>query len=61
MTALVGRLKTKDYLLEHNFGQESHCLTFLLLSFNLVAFLFYTVLVLVDERYQAIRKVLVKR
>lgn len=33
----------------------------LLLSFNLLAFLFHTVLDLVDEKYQAIRKVLVKR
>jgi DNA primase catalytic subunit len=33
----------------------------LLLSFNLLAFLFHTVLDLVDERYRAIRQALGKR
>jgi hypothetical protein len=54
-------LKTKGYHLEHNFGHGSHYLAALLLSLNLLAFLFHTVLDLVDERYRAIRKVLVKR
>lgn len=54
-------LKTKGYHLEHNFGHGSQSLASLLLSFNLLAFLFHTVLDLVDEKYQAIRKVLVKR
>ena len=54
-------LKTKGYHLEHNFGHGSHYLASLLLSLNLLAFLFHTVLDLVDERYRAIRKVLVKR
>jgi hypothetical protein len=54
-------LKTKGYHLEHNFGHGSQYLASLLLSFNLLAFLFHTVLDLVDERYRAIRKVLGKR
>ncbi len=54
-------LKTKGYHLEHNFGHGSQSLASLLLSFNLLAFLFHTVLDLVDEKYQAIRKVLVNR
>ncbi len=54
-------LKTKGYHLEHNFGHGNQYLASLLLSFNLLAFLFHTVLDLVDERYQAIRKALVKR
>jgi hypothetical protein len=54
-------LKTKGYHLEHNFGHGQAHLASLLLSFNLLAFLFHTVLDLVDERYQAIRAELGKR
>jgi len=54
-------LKTKGYHLEHNFGHGSQFLASLLLSFNLLAFLFHTVLDLGDEKYRAIRKVLVRR
>ena len=54
-------LKTKGYHLEHNFGHGSQFLASLLLSFNLLAFLFHTVLDLGDEKYWAIRKVLVRR
>ena len=48
-------LKTKGYHLEHNFGHGSQHLSALLLSLNLLAFLFHTILDLVDERYRAIR------
>jgi hypothetical protein len=54
-------LKTKGYHLEHNFGHGSQHLAALLLSLNLLAFLFHTVLDLVDERYQKIRQILVRR
>jgi hypothetical protein len=51
-------LKTKGYHLEHNFGHGDHHLASLLLSLNLLAVLFHTVLDLVDEQYQAIRQTL---
>jgi hypothetical protein len=54
-------LKTKGYHLEHNFGHGSQHLAALLLSLNLLAFLFHTILDLVDERYQKIRQILVRR
>jgi hypothetical protein len=43
-------LKTKGYHIEHNFGHGSQHLASLLLSLNLLAFLFHTVLDLVDEQ-----------
>lgn len=49
-------LKTKGYHLEHNFGHGKHHLSTFLLTLNLLAFLFHTVLHLVDEQYQQIRK-----
>jgi hypothetical protein len=49
-------LKTKGYHLEHNFGHGSQHLAALLLSLNLLAFLFHTILGLVDEQYRAIRQ-----
>ncbi len=48
-------LKTKGYHLEHNFGHGQHHLAILLLTLNLLAFLFHTVLHLVDIPYQQIR------
>jgi hypothetical protein len=51
-------LKTKGYHLEHNFGHGNQYLASLLLSLNLLAFLFHTVLDLVDEQYRAIRQIL---
>ena len=51
-------LKTKGYHLEHNFGHGNQYLASLLLSLNLLAFLFHTVLDLVDEQYRAIRQTL---
>ena len=54
-------LKTQGYHLEHNFGHGTHYLASLLLSLNLLSFLFHTVLDLVDERYRAIRNKLGRR
>jgi hypothetical protein len=48
-------LKTKGYHLEHNFGHGSQHLTSLLLSLNLLAFLFHSVLDLVDKKVRLIR------
>ncbi|MCU0286317.1 MAG: ISNCY family transposase [Acidobacteria bacterium] len=54
-------LKTKGYHLEHNFGHGKKNLSMLLLTFNLLAFLFHTVLDMVDERYELIRQTLPTR
>jgi hypothetical protein len=54
-------LKTKGYHLEHNFGHGDLFLASFLLSLNLLAFLFHTVLHVADLRYQLIRKELRKR
>jgi len=54
-------LKTKGYHIEHNFGHGHQHLASLLLSLNLLAFLFHTILDLVDEQYRAIRQKLGKR
>ena len=54
-------LKTKGYHLEHNFGHGSQHLAALLLSLNLLAFLFHTILDLVDDQYRAIRQKLGRR
>jgi hypothetical protein len=48
-------LKTRGYHLEHNFGHGKQHLASFLLTLNLLAFLFHTVLHLVDERYQRTR------
>ena len=48
-------LKTKGYHLEHNFGHGQQHLSTFLLTLNLLAFLFHTVLHLVDESYQQVR------
>jgi hypothetical protein len=49
-------LKTKGYHLEHNFGHGQNHLAPCLLTLNLLAFLFHTVLHLTDNTYQQIRK-----
>jgi hypothetical protein len=49
-------LKTKGYHLEHNFGHGQHHLASGLLTLNVLAFLFHTVLHLVDRSYQQIRQ-----
>lgn len=54
-------LKTKGYHLEHNFGHGKKYLATLLLTFNILAFLFHTVLSLMDEKYELIRRELPTR
>jgi Transposase DDE domain len=54
-------LKNRGYHLEHNFGHGQRHLAAFLLTLNLLAFLFHTVLHLVDTRYQALRAHLVAR
>jgi hypothetical protein len=49
-------LKTKGYHLEHNFGHGKQHLSTTLLTLNVLAFLFHTVLQLVDECDQAMRQ-----
>ena len=51
-------LKTKGYHLEHNFGHGQHYLASFLLTLNLLAFLFHTVLELVDAQYRLLRQAL---
>jgi hypothetical protein len=51
-------LKTKGYHIEHNFGHGEKYLASLFVTFNLLAFLFHTVLSLMDNRYQQIRQAL---
>jgi hypothetical protein len=54
-------LKTKGYHLEHNFGHGKQYLAATMLSLNLLAFLFHTVLQWSDESYALLRQVLVRR
>jgi hypothetical protein len=54
-------LKTKGYHLEHNFGHGKQFLASFMLTLNLLAFLFHTLLDLLDEQYQALRQELVTR
>jgi hypothetical protein len=48
-------LKTKGYHLEHNFGHGKKHLSAVLVTLNLLSFLFHTVLQLVDDAYRQIR------
>jgi hypothetical protein len=54
-------LKTKGYHLEHNFGHGKQFLTNFLTTLNLLAFLFHTLLELLDEPYRRLRQHLVAR
>ena len=54
-------LKTKGYHFEHNFGHGKHYLSQTLLSLNMIAFLFHTVLELLDERCALLRDSLPRR
>jgi len=54
-------LKTKGYHLEHNFGHGKQSLAAFLLSLNLLAFLFHTVLEWSDNKYARLRRVLARR
>jgi hypothetical protein len=54
-------LKTKGYHIEHNFGHGKKFLAAFLLSLNLLAFLFHTVLEWSDTKYALLRRVLARR
>jgi hypothetical protein len=54
-------LKTQGYHLEHNFGHGTQHLAALLATFNLLAFLFHTLLDLLDAQYRLLRRTLVSR
>ena len=54
-------LKTKGYHLEHNFGHGKQYLSAFMLSLNLLAFLFHTVLEWSDDKYALLRQVLARR
>jgi hypothetical protein len=54
-------LKTKGYHLEHNFGHGKQHLASFLLTLNLLAFLFHTLLALADEKYRLLRQTLSAR
>ena len=49
-------LKTKGYNLTHNFGHGKKNLSVLLASLNILAFLFHSVLDLMDEKFQILRE-----
>lgn len=54
-------LRTKGYQIEHNFGHGKKYLAAFMLSLNLLAFLFHTVLQWCDDKYALLRQVLVRR
>ncbi len=54
-------LKTKGYHLEHNFGHGKQHLSAVLVTLNLLAFLFHTVLQLKDDSYRLVRATLPTR
>lgn len=54
-------LKTKGYHLEHNFGHGQQYLSSFLATLNLLAFLFHTILELLDTKYRCIREHLPSR
>jgi len=54
-------LKTKGYHIAHNFGHGKKYLAAFMLSLNLLAFLFHTVLQWCDDKYALLRQVLGRR
>src|SRR5262249_19665204 len=54
-------LKTKGYHLEHHFGHGKQYLSATMLSLNVFAFLFHTILEWSDEQYALLRQVLARR
>ncbi len=54
-------IKTKGYHVEHNFGHGKQYLAAFLLSLNLLAFLFHTVMQWCDDKYALLRQTLVRR
>jgi len=57
----INTLKTKGYHFEHNFGHGKDNLSQTLLSLNILAFLFHTVLELQDRRCSLLRETLPRR
>jgi hypothetical protein len=57
----INTLKTKGYHFEHNFGHGAQYLSQTLLSLNILAFLFHTVLELLDQRCALLRTTLPRR
>jgi TfoX/Sxy family transcriptional regulator of competence genes len=57
----INTLKTKGYHFEHNFGHGTQYLSQTLLSLNILAFLFHTVLELLDKRCALLRSTLPRR
>jgi hypothetical protein len=57
----INTLKTKGYHFEHNFGHGQQYLSQTLLSLNLIAFLFHTLLELLDKRCALLRSTLPRR
>ena len=51
-------LKTKGYHLEHNFGHGKENLAAVMVTLNLLAFLFHTVFEVLDAKYQMLRATL---
>ena len=49
-------LKTKGYNLEHNFGHGKKHLSSLLATLNILAFLFHTLLEIIDKKYLLVRQ-----
>jgi hypothetical protein len=54
-------LKTKGYHIAHNFGHGQQSLAAIMLSLNLLALLFHTVLEWSDAQYTLLRQVLARR
>jgi len=54
-------LKTKGYNLEHNYGHGKKNLAFLLMTLNVLAFLFHTLLEIFDKKYRLLRQKLPTR
>ena len=54
-------LKNRGYHLTHNFGHGKQYLSNLMVTFNLLAFLFHTVLEFMDDKYRLIRQTLPTR
>jgi len=54
-------LKTKGYHLEHNFGHGEQFLANFMITLNRLAFLFHTLLELLNEQYRRLRQHLVAR
>lgn len=57
----INTLKTKGYHFEHNFGHGKKHLSMTLLTLNMIAFFFHTILEYVDSDYRKLRKALPSR